>query len=599
MNLPNVRMGDYGGGSSDDVQGDGGSAVEMVGSPGDGSTSSSSSSSSSPSSSDFDFGTGRPPLTAPPGTRPALLLLLRLLPAPGSGVGAATNLCSATLGAGVLSLPFALSRTGIVPGLLLLALAAASTVGSIDLLVRCQSRTGLGGYEEMALALLGPGALAVAEASVFVFCFGTAVAYVVAVGDLWQEGVLDVFSARLAGAGLAWIDREICMGAFWLVVMLPLSLLRRVDSLRYASLVGIGSIVFLVGACVARSARDLGQGGGGSGGGRDGDGDARWWLPPSAEDVLLACPIVMFAFSCQVNVCAIYEELGGGGGTTSPRPGGKAAAMATVTRAAVAVCLTLYALIGTFAYADFGPATSPNVLRNYCVARTRDPVLVAAYAFVSVAIVSAFPLNVLPARSALEGRWARWNEGWRRDRAEREFGRDGEDLDRPFLVDDDDEGDDEGDGGGFHGGDGPPASSSDPPASPSTAAHVPSVAAPPPSSTASHVLFTLLISGGALLVALVVPDLSVVFGLMGGTASSVLCFVLPGLFVLRVDDGGAAIRVDDGGAAAFPSRKETAAAWALVVGGTAIGILSTAVTLYSTFGAESGGPPADVCGNER
>ena len=154
-------------------------------------------------------------------------------------------------------------------------------------------------------------------------------------------------------------------------------------------------------------------------------------------------------------------------------------------------------------------------------------------------------------------------------------------------------------GGGFHGGDGPPASSSDPPASPSTAAHVPSAAAPPPSSTASHVLFTLLISGGALLVALVVPDLSVVFGLMGGTASSVLCFVLPGLFVLRVDDGGAAIRVDDGGAAAFPSRKETAAAWALAVGGTAIGVLSTAVTLYSTFGAESGGPPADVCGNER
>ena len=198
MNLPNVRMGDYGGGSSDDVQGDGGSAVEMVGSPGDGSTSSSSS--SSPSSSDFDFGTGRPPLTAPPGTRPALLLLLRLLPAPGSGVGAATNLCSATLGAGVLSLPFALSRTGIVPGLLLLVLAAASTVGSIDLLVRCQSRTGLGGYEAMALVLLGPGALAVAEASVFVFCFGTAVAYVVAVGDLWQEGVLNVFSANLARA---------------------------------------------------------------------------------------------------------------------------------------------------------------------------------------------------------------------------------------------------------------------------------------------------------------------------------------------------------------------------------------------------------------
>jgi hypothetical protein len=93
----------------------------------------------------------------------------------------------------------------------------------------------------------------------------------------------------------------------------------------------------------------------------------------------------------------------------------------------------------------------------------------------------------------------------------------------------------------------------------------------------------LIISGGALLAALVVPDISVVFGIMGGTASSVICFIFPGLFVLKMkpqagDDGD-----DDFPPQPPPTLWRTVQAWILILGGSLIGILSTCITLYNMF----------------
>ena len=79
-----------------------------------------------------------------------------------------------------------------------------------------------------------------------------------------------------------------------------------------------------------------------------------------------------------------------------------------------------------------------------------------------------------------------------------------------------------------------------------------------------HILVTLLLAGAALGLALVVPNISVVFGLLGGTTSALLGFVVPGLLGLEMD----------------PSNRS---AWVLVVAGTIIGVVTTGVTLYSTI----------------
>jgi hypothetical protein len=79
-----------------------------------------------------------------------------------------------------------------------------------------------------------------------------------------------------------------------------------------------------------------------------------------------------------------------------------------------------------------------------------------------------------------------------------------------------------------------------------------------------HASITLLLAGLALGMALVIPNISVVFGLLGGTTSSLLGFIVPGLLGLKMD-------------------RKSVNAWILVVAGTTIGFLTTGVTIYTTF----------------
>lgn len=102
----------------------------------------------------------------------------------GSLWGTVFNLCAATLGAGALSLPHAVSAMGLIPGLVLLMITALATQFSIVLLVACLSVTNARSFEDLSVMLFGKVTGHLVEASIIVFCFGTCVAYTVAVGDI-------------------------------------------------------------------------------------------------------------------------------------------------------------------------------------------------------------------------------------------------------------------------------------------------------------------------------------------------------------------------------------------------------------------------------
>jgi hypothetical protein len=75
----------------------------------------------------------------------------------GSIRGSIFNLCSATLGAGALSIPSAFSDSGVVLGIALLLLGAWATVFSIKLLVDSRKFTGLQSLEEISVVCFGQG----------------------------------------------------------------------------------------------------------------------------------------------------------------------------------------------------------------------------------------------------------------------------------------------------------------------------------------------------------------------------------------------------------------------------------------------------------
>lgn len=424
-------------------------------------------------------------------------------------------------------------------------------------------------------------------------------AYLCAVGDILDEGLRSIpYLWELDGNGevgrfasIYSIDRITIL--FWAFVMFPLSLQRDVSGLERFSPLGVFSIIFLVLAAIVHSishgdvmgkSEDTHQV-------HPTDFSSMLWAK-SSWDVIRAFPIIIFAFSCQPNVCSIYQEL-----TPADAPcdasihdmsiiKSKQLTMRRITRNGIILCMTLYLGIGLFGFLDFRYDTKDNILNNYCIQATHDALMIAASAFVAVAVVVAFPFNILPARTTLKLILERSRRMRRCHRCHQFFSsatcgdccgscflrspvfrpeysrvasidsdvlyadatdallRDEIFGDRPFMV---------------------------PHMSLEGLEHVEEGENLTESPPLEHFLLTLFLSGSALIVALLIPGISVVFGLMGGTAASIISFILPGMFLMDTNEDNG--RARQGGILPV----------LMVWGGTLIGVVTTYVTIYGLF----------------
>jgi amino acid permease len=588
-------------------------------------------------------------------------------------MGSVACLCSATLGAGILSLPYAMAQAGMVYGMTMLFASAVATAYSIQLLVQAmqvvyysshdnngavlttttttttttgqqQQRQPEKTYEDLVELCLGKAARRVAEASMLIFCSGGAVAYVIAVGDILQQsGLLEHLPKALSHQ----MARAVAMSAVWIVAMVPLSMLRTMKSLECTSSIGIASITTLVFAALFHYLEHHGDS---SPSDRLYHYKTSMWLFHGAETVggvkqsilwptqgfvsiLRACPIILFAFSCQVNVCAIYDEMKGGEQQPSrseeadandadiPELGTieeetpmtsltvsatlqaaqhhgdpvtsyttKYRQMIQVTWIAVGICALLYSSISIIALLDFGSDNmTPNILSKY------DPESVMQVAFIgmALAVVLAYPMNIFPARVTLLGIFRSHRlsvqTGSRPSQNNDNNGApDGVkiDLSEPLLLlesplettrESFDTARESYDSAGESEHDAVTVPVSNVLERDNTSpAHEDSA-----DSLGGHILATLFLTGGSLGLAIVAPNISVVFGLLGGTCSSVLGFVLPGLLgYMTADDFH---QVADNEANRGAADRTRFLSSVLAAAGLLIGIITTGVTVYSTF----------------
>ena len=289
------------------------------------------------------------------------------------------NLCSATLGAGTLSLPYAFSRVGIVVGILLLVSAAVISVFSIRLLLKCRQWTLLSSYEDLSFHCFGHRITVLVEVIILLFCFGTAAAYIVAVGDIVTPILSQTFSIILT--------KYFVMCIFTLCIMLPLSLSTEVNNLRYSSMIGVLAILVLVIVVTIRSIQynfiinNIFL--------NNNNINIFNYSQIYITDIFIAIPIILFAFTCHVNIFSIYTEL--------QRPSIRR--MNKVIYRSFYLNLIIYLIIALFGYLHHNIHTQPDILNNM-----NNTILVDILAKISVglSVSLAFPLNVLPARQTLE-----------------------------------------------------------------------------------------------------------------------------------------------------------------------------------------------------
>jgi sodium-coupled neutral amino acid transporter 11 len=244
------------------------------------------------------------------------------------------------LGAGLLTLPYAMYRGSIIGGLIMLTSICGMSAYSVLLLTWCADATGQYSYKAIAVEAFGSRTGTAVEGLVCVLTFFSCVAYSTLVGDFVPRAA--AFLHPLAPRGgpadallTAMQNRHAVICMCLATVDLPLCLLRDLRSLRFSSVFAVACITFAGGVVVYYAAAGDGP--------RLPASDAPAELRADAG-AFVAVSLMSVAFTMHYNALRYYRELAAR----------SAARMAAASACAHSTCLALYGAVGVAGYLTFG-----------------------------------------------------------------------------------------------------------------------------------------------------------------------------------------------------------------------------------------------------
>ncbi|KAG8227486.1 hypothetical protein J437_LFUL002375 [Ladona fulva] len=426
------------------------------------------------------------------------------------GLGQIMTLANSIIGVSVLAMPFCFKQCGIILSILVLFLSSIMTRLACHFLLKAAVLARRRNYEFLgelftkcivrnypllqnkviylilvyfsAFHAFGPKGKLMVELCIIGFLFGTCIAFFVVMGDLGPAIISEMLDVNKSPS----IRSSVLIGLALLVV-LPLGLLRNVDSLSSLCTATILFYFFLVLKIMSEATTHLLAG--------DWLQYVHLWRPAG---ILQCIPIFAMALSCQTQVFEIYESL----------PDPSLPKMNEVVRAAVNICTGVYVCMGFFGYvAVCGPSTSilgekslppPPLTGNILMSFPSSFSMQAIKLFFVASIACSFPLVIFPCRASLHSLLYRRVP-------HHESGVSGS-----------------GAGGG----------------SAST------VSLLPPGSSGTQALeriperrfrlLTILLVAGSLAIAFALPDIELVLGLVGSSIGTITCLLLPALCFLKV-----------------------------------------------------------------
>jgi amino acid permease len=293
-------------------------------------------------------------------------------------MGAIFNLANTIIGSGVLAMPFACKQAGTImfPVLLILTgllanyamyILFASTEKLQERLAAekgdVEGREPLIGHDDahgtemnypiMGRHLLGKRGELIASWAVTLQQIGACIAYIVIVAD-----VLTTVMELVLPDGSIFAKRYTIQLIVVIVIIFPLTLLRKMDSLKYTSFLSLFFIISFILAVACTSAYKLThdeytvtakpiQGEMQTG-------------PDSFQGFFKTLPILCFAFLCHQNAFPIYNEL----------EGASLGKMSQISIISMSICGSAYMLTAFFGYAVFKGDVDANLLKNYEVKGT-------------------------------------------------------------------------------------------------------------------------------------------------------------------------------------------------------------------------------------
>ncbi|KAG1048334.1 hypothetical protein G6F43_009270 [Rhizopus delemar] len=287
------------------------------------------------------------------------------------------NLANTILGTGMLAMPSAMASVGIIPGIFLILLSAAASGIGLYFLSRCAARTEGRQASFFAISkLTWPKVAVLFDLAIAIKCFGVAVSYLIIIGDLMPQVIISFTNHSDLAYFLT--DRRFWITLFMLTLVLPLSFLRKLDSLKYTSIIALFAVVYL---CIIVIYYYISPN----------------YPPPPVEDIEYFTvssslfghlPVFVFSFTCHQNIFSVYNEL---------RDNSKKS-ISKVICLSIGSSAFIYEGIAILGYLSFGK----NVLSNIIMEYPSSYFVAGGRLAMVILVVFSYPLQAHPCRASLD-----------------------------------------------------------------------------------------------------------------------------------------------------------------------------------------------------
>ncbi|PON83244.1 Amino acid transporter, transmembrane domain containing protein [Trema orientale] len=266
--------------------------------------------------------------------------------------GAVFNISTTMIGAGIMSIPATIKVLGIIPGLIVILIVAFSVDVTAEFMLRYTNSGRSETYAGLLAESFGPSGSVAVQLCVIVTNLGCVIIYFIIIGDVLcgsqSEGNLHLGILQEWFGIHWWNTRAYALLFIALFVMLPLVMLRKVDSLRHSSAISILLAVAFVILSSAMAIYALFKG----------KSHELRLFPDFANqvsvlDLFTTVPVLVTGFGFHVNVHPIRAELG------------KPSDMSSAIRISVTIGVVIYFAIGFFGYLLFGDSIMADILVNF------------------------------------------------------------------------------------------------------------------------------------------------------------------------------------------------------------------------------------------
>ncbi|KAK8801932.1 hypothetical protein WA158_006327 [Blastocystis sp. Blastoise] len=159
--------------------------------------------------------------------------------------GSTFNMCSAIMGAGILTLPSAFSQLGVGLGIGMIVFFAIFSGFSCMMLYKIYSHYGETSYSGLSKKLIGDKFEWVVDLIQLLYSTGACCGYTIIIGNELAIFMSYMFEETI-NPDIHWIiERPFILSLITLVCILPPALLKHMDSLKFTSFVGVACVLYL------------------------------------------------------------------------------------------------------------------------------------------------------------------------------------------------------------------------------------------------------------------------------------------------------------------------------------------------------------------